>query len=30
MSEMDDTARKILISYLSDYLPADQNDDHAI
>lgn len=30
MSEMDDTARKILIAYLSDFLPADQNDDLAI
>lgn len=26
MSELDDTSRRILIAYLSDFLPADTND----
>lgn len=30
MSELDDTSRRILIAYLSDFLPADAGDETAI
>lgn len=30
MSELNDTAQRILIGYLTDFLPADTNDDYAL